>query len=165
MDFEKICWYDFRIKDDKNQHKAYKKDAYKLLTLYPERIKGCELAYIDPPYGGEQSDYSKMYDFFNHYSSGDIVNDNFNIANEGWDRFIKSDSYKDNFIKLLEALHKIDIPTWVISYNNSSWADIETIKNILSNFKNNVKVYDLDYKYKYRDAEKSSGTEYLVISR
>jgi len=165
MNFEKIRWYDFRIKDDKNQHKAYKEDAYNLLTLYPERVNGCELAYIDPPYGGEQSNYFKMYDFFNYYSSSGASDSHFEVFNEGVDRFIKSDNYKDNFIKLLEALHETDIPTWVISYNDSSWADIETIKNILSNFKNNVKVYDLDYKYKYRDVKKSSGTEYLIISR
>lgn len=165
MEFGKIFWYDFRIKNDKNNHNAYRKDSYDLLTLYPELVKDCDLAYIDPPYGGEQSDYFKMYSFFNEYISPDVINGHFDVFNDGRDRFVKNENYKDNFIKLLEALHDVNIPNWVISYNNSSWADIETIKSILCKFKNNVNVYDISYKYKYRDSKKSSGIEYLIISK
>ena len=164
MNFNNIKWYDFRIPDDKNKHLALNLDVMELLdpaSSNYNQVKKCELAYIDPPYGGEQSDYFKMYDFFNMY----YLMGASSLSKGDKKRFSNSKSYEENFTELLSLLNDADIPYWILSYNDSSWAGIDKIKEIISTFKNNVKVYDLDYSYKYRDSKSSSGTEYLIVAK
>lgn len=165
MNFKNIRWLNFNMTDDLNQHRSYREDAYFLVSSKTELIKDCELVYIDPPYGGEQSDYFNMYDFFNFYCSSCEDKDYFEQSNDGRKKFTRSSDYEKNFVELLDVLHEVNIPNWVISYNDSSWAGVDTIKKIVSKFKKKVKVYDLDYDYKYRNAEKSSGMEYIIIAR
>lgn len=77
--------------------------------------------------------------------------------------FSKAKTYEDHFRKLLDSLDSNAV--LAISYNDSSWAEIETIKGLVSEFRKNVIVKTMQYDYKYRSAENSSGVEYLIIGQ
>lgn len=142
--------------------KVTRSDAIELLNSDDKYCKkaldSLDLVYIDPPYGGDQSDYSAMYDFiedflFYGHKNRDIINDK--------KRFASSKTYEENFIELLESLPKQAV--WIFSYNNSSWSDIDGITDSIKKFRNNISVNEIDYKYHYRK-DRSAGTEYVVIA-
>jgi len=118
-----------------------------------------QTAYIDPPYGGDQSDYAKMYEFFEEYLS--YV---FDIYREvDYAKFASKKGYHEHFEKLLDTSKYI--PNLVFSYNNSSWCPIEEIVSIIKKFRSSVQVEELDYDYKYRSSSKDNSKEYIIISK
>jgi adenine-specific DNA-methyltransferase len=121
-----------------------------------------DLIYIDPPYGGQQSDYAFMYQFLEEYLARKSFEEieYLKIASKS---FSKAKTYKDHFRQLLGNLDSNAV--LAISYNDSSWADIETIKGLVSEFRENVIVKTTQYDYKYRSAENSVGVEYLIIGQ
>jgi len=118
-----------------------------------------DLIYIDPPYGGQQSDYAFMYQFFEEYLNQKKFED-IDYLKDNSKKFVKAKTYKESFEELLKSLPKESI--WVISYNDSSWANIDEISSIVKAFKP-VTVKSIEYDYKYRAADNTSGTEYLII--
>jgi len=121
-----------------------------------------DLIYIDPPYGGQQSDYAAMYQFFEEYLARTDF-EGISYLKGKSDRFSKTKTYKESFEELLIALPKDSY--WMISYNDSSWEDIDTIVNMLLKHKTIVSVKELEYSYKYRSAENVSGVEYLIVGQ
>jgi adenine-specific DNA methylase len=136
-----------------NNHQAFNLDCL-------DAMDKCEadLVYIDPPYGQSQSDYAFMFSFCEEYIYSQKINTLSHLVNSK--KFIKSKDYEIHFCKVLEKAKKY--PKWVISYNNSSWADIETLKKIISEFKKNIFVININYEYNYRKND-SNGIEYLIL--
>lgn len=131
---------------------ATKMDAVQLLESHCPDV---DLIYIDPPYGGDQSDYSEMYDFFEKFVGYDRP--------ETAERFAAKKRYEENFIKLVSHLPPKSI--WTFSYNDDSWESCDRIKAIIQDFeRSEIIVKEVDYRYKYRSKEKSSGTEYLIVA-
>ena len=135
---------------------ATRMDAIDLLKQFD--LSDLDLVYIDPPYGGDQSDYAKMYEFFEDYLGfSDIHNE--------WEkeRFAKSKTYAESFDELLSLLPKQS--PWIFSYNDSSWASGEEIKNQISKFdRSRVVMHEVDYEYQYRAKDNSAGTEYVIVA-
>jgi len=121
-----------------------------------------DLIYIDPPYGGQQSDYAFMYQFLEEYLARKSFED-IKYLKAASKSFSKAKTYKDHFWQLLDSLDPNAI--LAISYNDSSWAEIETIKELVGEFRKSVIVKTMQYDYKYRSAENSSGVEYLIIGQ
>lgn len=145
--------------DNDESHFCYNMDAIELLQTKKPQV---DLAYIDPPYGGLTSDYGYIYSFFEEMIYG-CSYDKIKKEREGYTKFIDKKNYEEHFIKLVESLNYI--PTWVISYNDSSWGDINKIISIIKQYRNDIIVKDFEYDYKYRRNKKikKKGTEYLVI--
>jgi adenine-specific DNA methylase len=154
MSFKNIKYKTFIVKDNAKENKAYNMDALDLLSN-KNIDTDVDLAYIDPPYGNEMSDYCDMYSFFENYLNNRVV-----VLSDK-DKFSKSKGYEKNFVELLRSLEHI--PVWVISYNDSSWSGIKEIKNIIYNFRKNVKEKEMVYNYKYRKI--GNGKEYLIIAK
>lgn len=135
-------------------NRAYNEDALKLLK---SGKADADLAYIDPPYGGQQSDYIAMYRFFEEYiyQSGKLDH-----LDDG-KKFTGSADYYDHFSEILSACSHIKY--LVFSYNDSSWADISAIKACIDKHRDTVVIKDINYKYQYR--ANSDGTEYIIIAR
>ena len=141
--------------ENTNNHRCYNTDAIKLLDLVPK----VDLCYIDPPYGGEQSDYGYMYKIFEemlYYKSYD------KIKSSDHNKFVNSKNYEEHFNELIKKANHI--PTLLISYNNSSWADIDKIISCIKRYRSNVVVENIQYKYKYR-IETEDSKEYLILAR
>jgi adenine-specific DNA methylase len=127
-------------------------DAVKLLKDHKPKV---DIIYIDPPYGGQQSDYYEMYGFFEDYLGIPRP--------EAADRFVKSKSYRENFEELLSSL-PVE-PIWIFSYNDDSWASIDEIRACIEKYKKDeIIVKEIKYKYKYSGKENESGTEYVIVA-
>lgn len=147
-----IHFYNFNNINYNYNCKAYNLDVFEFLDLNIE----ADLIYIDPPYGGLQSDYIKMYNIIQ-----DISN---NLQEKNLDngkRFSSKKQYKQNFQNLLEKVKKYK--TLAISYNESSWQNIQTVKQIVEKFKKDIKVIDIEYQYRRR--KERTGTEYLILAK
>lgn len=121
-----------------------------------------DVIYLDPPYGGASSNYAYLYQFLEEYIYGDKIENLDHIKKYG-KRFSNSQTYEENFIKLLSLIDRF--PVWVLSYNDSSWQSKDYIVKILNKFRKEVKVFEInDYVYKYRDDKSNkSGTEYVFV--
>jgi len=158
MNFKTIDWVEYH-ENDHRQHRAFNLDAIDLLTQEKPQV---DMAYIDPPYGAEQSDYGKMYAFFEDYLSGrrdEVQYDQHNSRFSGKSRA----KYNDSFHEMLEAASYI--PNLVFSYNSSSWCKIEDIVQAIKSHRSKVEVEAIDYDYNYRDRSKEKSQEYVIIAR
>ena len=145
--------------EDSNEHFCYNMDATELLKHIKPNV---DLCYIDPPYGGSQSDYSFMYSFFeeniHRQPYDDIVK-----GMIGDKRYVNKKNYEENFDELIKGSSYI--PRLLISYNNSSWADIDKIEEVIKRYRKKVVVKDLEYEYNYRDSDKKNkSVEYLILA-
>lgn len=121
--------------------------------------------YFDPPYGGASSDYSTIYRFLEEYIYSIPIEDMPHIQNNAR-RFSRKKNYGENFIELLTKSQYI--PIWMFSYNDSSWEDLSYIKNIISEFRDNVDVITLtdSYRYLYRSKQgrDNKSCEYFILA-
>jgi len=158
MKFTKITYPDFRMKNGPLCH-ATRLDAINLLTMNHPKLGERDLVYIDPPYGGDQSDYGKMYEFCEDY----WICGDYSMMSKS-QKFIKTKGYAEHFEDILICLD--NFPNLLFSYNDSSWADIDKIKEIIGGYRKDVVVESVNYKYNYRDQEEDTGaTEYLIVAR
>jgi len=158
MNFNNLHWYSF-AESDKNNHKAFCLDATDCLNDDFLHNNKPDIVYMDPPYGGQQSDYAKMYSFFESYIYQKL-HDQWRTQKQN--KFSQKKIYEDNFRKVIEE--SLYIPTLVLSYNDSSWADIQYILNIIKDFRNIIDVKKIEYKYKYRNNKNKLGVEYIIIA-
>jgi adenine-specific DNA-methyltransferase len=139
------------------RHLALNLDAVEALQTIDRSV---DLLYLDPPYGGEQSDYAFMFGFCEEYVYSKSLSemDHLNKAK----KFTKAKDYEEHFREVLS--HTGCAKALAVSYNNSSFADLETIKGILRDYRNKVVVEDISHRYKFRSKENMKGTEYLLIA-
>jgi site-specific DNA-adenine methylase len=125
-----------------------------LQKIFPAETKK-NLIYLDPPYGGQSSDYPKLYSFLEEYIHLLPLNQIEKI--QKFNRYAKTKGYNDQFIELLDVLKALNLfSVWVISYNESSWKPIKEIVELLKKYKNKVVVKSRDYQYNYRKNETES---------
>ncbi|MCD6435400.1 MAG: DNA adenine methylase, partial [Clostridiales bacterium] len=123
MSFNDIQWNN-PIPDTKGaNYNVFGLDAIYLLENLEKFDISPDLCYIDPPYGGDQSDYSSMFDFIEGYINFQKKEDR--SDSKARQKFINSKSYSNNFKELMRAT--VQIPWMVVSYNNSSWGNIDEI--------------------------------------
>lgn len=161
-----------------NRCYVFNNDIIELLEKNNE-VSKADLVYLDPPYGNTSSDYTILYRFLEEYICGAFLGDIEHIQ-KGAKRFNKNKGYQEQFEKLLSFCG--GFKTWLISYNESSYADIDVIVSTIKNAgKKTVKVIDIPITYKHRtgrgivdpDWESYSetgkkhlerGTEYLILA-
>lgn len=136
----------------------------------------CDVAYFDPPYGGYNSDYAWMYRVCEEFISGVRLEEN-QLLRESSVRFkgndyerdkdferIERKGYLENFTSLLSDSKRF--PTWMISFNESSFMKIDGILDIVLSFRKDTVIETADgYKYNYRDQHSKHGSEYMILAR
>ena len=152
INFNKIEWKNLNTENDLGGHEVYNKDCIELLR---DDKPSVDVAYIDPPYGAAQSDYTTMYSFCESY-----IRQSTDIFSENCKKFVDVSNYEENFRQLISEL--IYIPVLVISYNDSSWSNIDKIKEVISEVRKIREVFAVNYQYKYR--KKSDSVEYLIVA-
>lgn len=138
----------------------FSQDATELLDSDLE----ADVCYIDPPYGGLSSNYCELYKFFEECIRKDYYS---NIISQSKVlKFTGQGGYEGHFKEMLSKCQKI--PYLILSYNDSSWKDIDYITSLVNLYKQNVEVLDFDYSYKYRmnkNNKKISGSEYIIVAK
>jgi hypothetical protein len=147
--------------EQKQVIQCFNEDIIELLNsgqLQPIFTKdGKSLAYIDPPYGGQSSDYPKLYSFLEEYIYMKPLGQVEKI--QKFNRYAKAKGYEEQFIEFLDALDKTKLfDIWVLSYNESSWKPIEEIVALLKKYKPDVIVKKKEYQYNYRKNESETIT-------
>jgi adenine-specific DNA methylase len=177
---------DFEMKIDRFPNALAEGEAHVLngdiVEILESELIEADLIYLDPPYGGASSNYANLYRFLEEYLYEDTL-ENLEHIQKGSKRFCKSKGYQEQFEHLLSLCGRFK--TWMISYNESSYADIETIVNtIKAAGRSDVIVHEVPITYQYRKGKnivdpehfKSNysdeghkfvqrGTEYLIIAR
>jgi len=161
---------------------VYNADAIELLSQ--NKVKS-DLIYIDPPYGGNSSDYVTLYSFLEEYLYGCKLND-MNHIQSGRKRFSKNKGYQEQFELFLSLCNPFKY--WLLSYNESSYADLDTIINTIKRAgRSKIIVHEVPITYQYRagknivklskvngeigfdpDAKREytqRGMEYLILAR
>jgi len=153
-----------------------------IMELLESKTINTDLIYLDPPYGGSSSDYVVLYRFLEEYLYESKLEDLEHIQ-KGGKRFCRKRGYSDQFEHLLSLCD--NFKTWLISYNESSFADIDTIVSMIKNTgktevevcpvpityqyrKDKSKMSEEDFRSNYADNEHSfanRGTEYLILVR
>lgn len=137
-----------------------------IIDLLKSGFCDVDCAYFDPPYGGQSSDYSTMYRFLEEYIYSEKLENLPHIVAHAT-RFVKKKRYEESFSELLDAAK--NIPIWLFSYNDTSWKDIDYIKQLIESHNRTViiEVLSDDYRYLYRKKQgrKSQSSEYLIIAR
>lgn len=164
MAFRDIFWHQFNTPQNKHQNKAFNMDAIEFLKKVSAEMGSApmyDMVYIDPPYGGLTSKYAELYQYFEGF-----------IARKPWteldylrngDKFASQEGYESHFVELVREANFV--PTMVVSYNDSSWADIGKITNLISRVRKNVRVAEIEYEYNYREHGKKKATEYLIVAQ
>ena len=98
--------------------KCFNEDIIELLNsdkLTPIFTKeGKRLVYIDPPYGGQTSDYPKLYSFLEEYIYLKPLDEIEKI--QKFNRYSKKKGYEEQFIEFLDALDKTKLfDIWIHS--------------------------------------------------
>lgn len=129
-----------------------------IIDILESKSVKTDLLYLDPPYGGASSDYAVLYRFLEEYLYERKLEDMEHIQ-RGSARFSKKKGYQNQFEHLLSLCG--DFPMWLISYNDSSYANLDTITSTIKNAgKSTVKVFDVPITYQYRKGKNIVDPDY-----
>lgn len=126
-----------------------------------------ELAYFDPPYGGKGrstdcNNYTVMYGACESFLRGEDINNCVNLK-KLTNRFVNGSNYINNFKELLDASK--NFPSWLFSFNDSSFESIKNIVTILKSFGRRVVVKQVDnYGYNCRVVKRLEN-EFIILAQ
>lgn len=130
---ELVVEYNNAVFDNGQKCVAYNNN---ILDLLPT-LSNIDLAYFDPPYCNSHADYQGFYHlletFTNYWKDKDFVN--------GTKRYSpKKDSGFETKSEIIKSFGKLfhlsdNIPYWLISYNDRSYPDIDTLIELISPYR------------------------------
>lgn len=107
-----------------------------ILDLLP-RLKGVDLAYFDPPYCNSHADYQSFYHlletYVEYWKDKRFVNGTKRYEPKRYSGFDKAGYAVDNLRLMFERA--ADIPTWLVSYNDRSYPDIDTMTGMIEPYR------------------------------
>lgn len=125
--------YNAAVFDNTEENVSYQEN---ILDLLP-RLRGIDLAYFDPPYCNSHADYQSFYHlletYVEYWKDKDFVNGTKRYEPKRYSGFDKNSEVLENLRRLFECAH--DIPTWLISYNNRSYPNIDTMIDLIKPFR------------------------------
>jgi len=151
--------YNHAIFDNKKQNWVFCEDTISLLP----KLKDVDKYYFDPPYVGCHPDYQAFYHFLEtfvqYWKDKEFVNGTKSYFPKKESGFVQKTEIINSFTKLFEASNHI--PYWLISYNNKSYPEKDTMIELIKKHKK-VKVYEQEYQNHYGGKGSRKGTrEYL----
>lgn len=139
---ELLPQYNAAIFDNKKENRSYNEN---ILDLLPD-IKNVDLIYFDPPYCNSHADYQSFYHlletFVEYWKDKKFVNGTKRYEPKRYSGFDKVGEAIQNLGLMFEQAR--NIPTWIVSYNDRSYPDIETMVGMIEPYKE-VKVVRKKY--------------------
>lgn len=134
--------YNAAIFDNSRENISYNKN---ILDLLP-KLDGIDLAYFDPPYCNSHADYQSFYHlletFVEYWKDKQFVNGIKRYEPKKYSGFDKNSEALVNLQLMFERANHI--PTWLVSYNDRSYPDIDTMVNMITPYRN-VKIEKKTY--------------------
>ena len=130
---ELLKQYNTAVFDNKQKNYSFNRD---ILDILPE-LKNVDMAYFDPPYCDSHADYQGFYHlletFTEYWRDKQFINGTRRYEPQRFSGFDKKKDIISSFEKLFDYAQ--EIPYWLISYNNRSYPDIETLTALISKYK------------------------------
>ena len=125
--------YNKAVFDNKEENKSFNEN---ILNLLP-RLKGVDLVYFDPPYCNSHADYQSFYHlletFVVYWKDKQFVNGIKRYEPKRYCGFDKNTEAIENLKLMFER--STEIPTWLVSYNDRSYPDINTMITMISPYR------------------------------
>ena len=126
--------YNAAVFDNFKENISYNKN---ILDLLPT-LKNVDLAYFDPPYCNSHADYQSFYHlletYVEYWKDKQFVNGTKRYEPKRYSGFDKNSEAVPNLQLLFERATQI--PTWLVSYNDRSFPDIETMISLIKPYRN-----------------------------
>lgn len=126
--------YNAAIFDNNRENTSYNEN---ILDLLP-KLSGIDLVYFDPPYCNSHADYQSFYHlletYVEYWKDKKFVNGTKRYEPKKYSGFDKNSEALSNFRLMFKQAHHI--PTWLISYNDRSYPDIDTMVGMIEPYRN-----------------------------
>lgn len=126
--------YNAAVFDNFKENISYNKN---ILDLLPT-LKNVDLVYFDPPYCNSHADYQSFYHlletYVEYWKDKQFVNGTKRYEPKRYSGFDKNSEAVPNLQLLFERATQI--PTWLVSYNDRSFPDIETMISLIKPYRN-----------------------------
>ena len=134
---ELLPQYNAAVFDNRMHNESYNENVLDLLP----KLDGVDLVYFDPPYCNSHADYQSFYHlletFVEYWKDKQFVNGTKRYEPKRYSGFDKNSEAIGNLRKMFELSQ--GIPTWLVSYNDRSYPDIDAMKAMIEPYRN-VKV-------------------------
>ncbi|MCD8310438.1 MAG: DNA adenine methylase [Prevotellaceae bacterium] len=133
--FKELCpEYNAAVFDNGQANASYNEN---ILDLLP-RLRGVDLVYFDPPYCNSHADYQSFYHlletYVEYWKDKQFVNGVKRYEPKRYSGFDKNSEAPANLRLMFERANHI--PTWLISYNDRSYPDINTMVGMIETYRN-----------------------------
>ena len=138
--------YNNAIFSNGQDNQSYNMDVFELLRSH----KNIDVIYFDPPYGGSGFNYQKDYFFAEYFVKDYGKIQKFNGATKSYQGDLKDSFGASKINASLKSIFELsmDIPTWIISYNNRSTPKFEELEQMIKEFRNIDSIHTCEYRYK-----------------
>ncbi|MCD7721819.1 MAG: DNA adenine methylase [Prevotellaceae bacterium] len=130
---ELLPQYNAAVFNNEKKNASYQEN---ILDLLP-RLNDIDLAYFDPPYSGSHADYQSFYHlletYVEYWKDKRFVNGTKRYEPKRYSGFDKKSEAVDSLKTMFRnAQH---IPLWLVSYNDRSYPDIDTMVEMIKPFR------------------------------
>lgn len=126
--------YNAAVFNNNEENKSYNEN---ILDLLPQ-LNGVDLVYFDPPYCNSHADYQSFYHlletFAVYWKDKQFVNGIRRYEPKRYSGFDKNSEAIGNLRLMFESAQHI--PTWLVSYNDRSYPDIDTMVKLIEPYRN-----------------------------
>ena len=126
--------YNAAVFDNNRENVSYNEN---ILDLLP-KLSEIDLAYFDPPYCNSHADYQSFYHlletYVEYWKDKKFINGTKRYEPKKYSGFDKNSEALSNLRLMFE--HARHIPTWLISYNDRSYPDIDTMVGMIEPYRN-----------------------------
>lgn len=130
--------YNAAIFDNLKSNVSYNKN---ILDLIPT-LNGVDLVYFDPPYCNSHADYQSFYHlletYVEYWKDKQFINGTKRYEPKRYSGYDKKSEAVSNLKLLFERANHI--PMWLVSYNDRSYPDIDTMISLIKPYRSNVKI-------------------------
>lgn len=135
--------YNAAVFDNKKDNISYNENILELLP----KLSNIDLVYFDPPYCNSHADYQSFYHlletFVEYWKDKQFVNGTKRYEPKRYSGFDKNSEAISNLELMFKRAEHI--PIWLVSYNDRSYPDIDTMVNMISPYRD-VKIERKTYK-------------------
>lgn len=125
--------YNAAVFDNLKENISYNEN---ILDLLPT-LKNIDLVYFDPPYCNSHADYQSFYHlletYVEYWKDKEFVNGTKRYEPKRYSGFDKNSEAVSNLQLMFERA--IDIPIWLVSYNDRSFPDIDTMVDLIKPYR------------------------------
>lgn len=126
--------YNAAVFDNTKENQSYNEN---ILDLLP-RLENIDLVYFDPPYCNSHADYQSFYHlletFVEYWKDKQFVNGTNRYEPKRFSGFDKNSEAINNLQLMFKRAEHI--PTWLVSYNDRSFPDIDTMVGLIKPYRN-----------------------------